>query len=407
MLYVDSLGLRRPTVNTRDLTRIGRRLLRGLSRPRQVEPNLWVFSPLVLPWHNRVATRRLNERVLAGALQRVTRQLGFRRPIVWTYNPLVEPLISRLDASLVVYHCVDDLGAVPGAPTDVIEACERRITADADLVLTTSRNLQRRLEPLNPAATSYLPNVADYEHFSTARADGPLPEDLRAIPRPRIGFIGAVSHYKVDFELVAEVARRRPDWHWVLIGQVGEGQPQSLPEVLDAPNVHLLGPRSYGRLPDYLRGFDVATIPARVNPYTESMFPMKFFEYLAAGCSVVASNVPALDEFSHACQLVAGADDFTAAIARVLAGGGPDMATRDELARRHTWTWRAQEIHALIEARWAEKNRGRDRGPVPRPHLTAAALKTTTALKISTALAATSLPRTPPDTPAGTSSNGH
>lgn len=369
VLYVDSLGLRRPTANARDLARMWRRLYRGLARPREVEPNLWVFSPLVLPWHNRPGVRRLNEQLLTRALRRVTARIGFERPIVWTYNPLIEPLVDRLGGSFLVYHCVDDLGAVPGAPSEVIAERERAIAQEADVVLTTSPNLQRRLEPLNPAATTYLPNVADYEHFSQARRPGALPEDLRSIPHPRVGFIGAVSHYKVDFELIASVARRRPDWHWVLVGQVGEGQPQTLTDVLERPNVHLLGPKSYAELPGYLRGFDVATIPARSNPYTESMFPMKFFEYLAAGCSVVASNTPALDEFGEACDLVEGTEPFIAAIERVLAGQGPSASVRDQLARRYTWDWRAREIRTLLEARWDDKHATAGSQHIPRPHL--------------------------------------
>jgi glycosyltransferase involved in cell wall biosynthesis len=183
-----------------------------------------------------------------------------------------------------------------------------------------------------------------------------------------------VSHYKVDFELIASVARRRPDWQWVLVGQVGEGQPQTPTGMFNLPNVHLLGPKSYAQLPDYLRGFDVATIPARANPYTESMFPMKFFEYLAAGCSVVASNVPALDEFSHACDLVKGSEQFVAAIQRVLDGNGPDLAARDALARRYTWKWRATQMRKLIEARWASKHAAAVGHRIPRPHTPPAAL---------------------------------
>ena len=108
-----------------------------------------------------------------------------------------------------------------------IELAERELAQAADLVLTTSESLQARLIGHNPHATHYLPNVADFDHFSQARSDGPLPADLAAIPAPRIGFVGALSSYKVDFELIATVARARPDWHWVLIGQIGEGQPET------------------------------------------------------------------------------------------------------------------------------------------------------------------------------------
>lgn len=349
VLYVESLGLRRPSVQGRDLARLWRRFRRGLARPRQVRENLWVTAPLVVPLHANPWIRKLNDRLLAALLRRAMRCLGFQRPLFWTYNPLVAQLAEPLRARFLVYHCVDDLRAVPHAPAEALAAAEQRITQDADLILTTSPSLQQRFVGARPDATYYLPNVADYEHFSQAKQAGPEPADLARVPHPRIGFIGAISDYKVDFEMIAEAARLRPDWQWVLIGQVGEGQPNTRLAGLDAPNIHLLGPRSYEVLPDYLRGFDAATIPARRNSYTDSMFPMKFFEYLAAGRPVIASRIPALQEYAPACQLVDTAAEFVAALDRLQQGQGPDPALAEELARRYTWDWRIQEMLGLLE----------------------------------------------------------
>ena len=323
VLYIESLGLRRPSAHARDLARIARRLKRAWRPVRQVQENLWVASPLVLPWHARPLVRRLNERWLAGWIARQCRRLGFESPIVWTYNPLVADLADHLDSSLLVYHCVDDLAAAPHMSAESIRAAEQRLAQQADIVFTTSPALQSRLAALSPHKTHYLPNVADYEHFSQARGAGPVPPELAAIPRPRVGFVGALSAYKVDFELIAAVAQARPEVALGVdrpdrrgaVGNVGRRgfACQTFICSVRASTINCLS---------YLRGFDVATIPCPANPYTAAMFPMKFFEYLAAGLPVVASNVPALAEFSQACHLVKSPAEFISALDRVLAGDG-------------------------------------------------------------------------------------
>lgn len=355
VLYIESLGLRRPSVHARDLARIARRFKRAWRPLRQINKNLWVASPLVLPWHGSALVRQFNERWLAGWIARQCRRLGFESPIVWTYNPLVADLADKLDSSLRVYHCVDDLSAAPRISAESIRAAEQRLAQQADVVFTTSPALQSRLAALSPHKTHYLPNVADYEHFSQARRAGPVPPELAAIPRPRVGFVGALSAYKVDFELIAAVARARPEVHWVLVGQIGEGQLGTSVERIRLPNVHLLGPRDYEQLPSYLRGFDLATIPCPANPYTAAMFPMKFFEYLAAGLPVVAGNVPALAEFSHACHVVKSPAEFITALDRVLAGDGVDAEAGAQLARQYTWQWRMGEMLKILEGAWQQR----------------------------------------------------
>jgi glycosyltransferase involved in cell wall biosynthesis len=355
VLYVDSLGLRRPTAGGRDLARIARRLRSAATSPRQVAENLWVCSPLVLPWHSRAGVRALNDRLLGGLLRRIINRLGFSNPLLWTYNPLVSPLLAKLPRSLVVYHCVDDLTAAPHMPASAIETAEAELAQTADLIFTTSPRLQQRMSARRRQGTHFLPNVADYEHFSLARTGSHVPADLARIPPPRIGFIGALSSYKVDFGLIAAVARARPDWHWVLIGQVGEGQPDTSIETLRLPNVHLLGPRPYAQLPDYLRGFDVAAIPSVASDYTASMFPLKFFEYLAAGRPVVGANVPALNDYAGACRLVSGSAEFISAVERILAGDVPDAWHCEELARQFTWRWRTQQMLTLLQEAWTRR----------------------------------------------------
>jgi glycosyltransferase involved in cell wall biosynthesis len=359
ILYVESLGLRRPTFNGRDVARIYGRLRKGIRGLTKVRENIWVYSPLVIPAHGDFRVRSLNNAILTIQIRSYMDRLDFRKPMNWTYNPLSIELKGRFNESMLTYHCVDDLSSWPGMPKGVIQKAEEDLVRMADLVFTTNSQLQETRARWNPGNTYYYPNVSDFGHFSKARQAGPTPDDLAKIPRPRIGFIGAVSDIKVDFGLISHVAELKKDWHWVIIGEVGEGQPQTSVDLLKRPNIHLLGFKSYQLLPDYLRGFDVAVLPNRINNYTSSMFPMKFFEYLASGKPVVATDLLGLREYADAYISARTPDDFVQALEKVFCGTVPDMKRCLELAEEHTWERRLDQMENLLRDRWVKKGGSR------------------------------------------------
>ena len=148
----------------------------------------------------------------------------------------------------------------------------------------------------------------------------------------------------------------------MLIGAVGEGDPSTtLTAIADSPNIHLLGPRPYAELPAYLRGADVGLIPALINDYTRAMFPMKFFEYLAAGLPVVATPLPALESHAGLLERAPDAAGFAAAIERILQCDpvqAPDVgAVLEAVTYRH----RTQQMLQLLEP-VADQSPGRANG---------------------------------------------
>jgi glycosyltransferase involved in cell wall biosynthesis len=360
VLYVESLGLRPPRAGPRapaavqaasDRRRIWRRLRHGLRPPRQVRPGLWVWSPLVLPGAQGGWPLRGNRLMLRLGLAAWRRLLGLRADWLWTYNPMTLAVLDPDPWRLLIYHCVDAIQNQPGMSVAAIEPWEERLCRRADAVFVTSPALQRRLAPFHPQV-QFDPNVADGGHFAQALDSAlALPEELAGIPAPRLGFVGAISAYKLDLPLLEQLARAHPEWSLVLIGPVGEGDPQTDVGTLAAlANVHLLGPRSYATLPAYLKGFDLGLLPLRRNAYTQAMFPMKFFEYLAAGLPVVATAIDALAPFRQAALLCEPrADAFAAAIEQALGGGGPDLAARLDLAAAHTYQARTRRMLARLE----------------------------------------------------------
>lgn len=347
VLFVESLGLRRPQLAGRDLSRIARRLRSGLQPPRERD-GLHVLSPLVLPLHGNAAAEALNARLLPALVSRAARRLGIARPLLWSYVPQAELLLDTLDPALVVYHCVDDISAHERIDTDAFRAAEARFAARADLVLASAPELVRRMRELSGNVLE-APNVADTALFAGALEDGPVDEAFAALPRPRLVFTGAISAVKLDFALIAELARARPDWSIALVGPVGLGDPHTDVAPLAAlPNVHLLGKRPYERLPEVLRGADAGLIPYVRSELTASIFPMKVYEYLAAGLPVLATPLPALDGVAD----VAVAEDaagFAARLQEQLASDSPERrAARSAAAAEHSWDGRLREIGDAI-----------------------------------------------------------
>lgn len=349
VLFIESLGLRQPQLARRDLARIARRLRRGLAPPRAVN-GLHVLSPLVIPFHRSRPVRALNARLLPALVGRAARKLGLRRPILWAYVPQAGALIDTLQPSLVVYHCVDDISAHERIDTQSFRAAEDRFAARADLVLASAPALAERMRKLSDNVL-YAPNVADTDLFARSLQPGPLDSAMAVLPQPRIVFTGAIVSTKLDIPLIVALARARPAWSFALVGPAGPGDPHMDVSALDAePNIHLLGSRSYERLPDVLRAADAGLIPYARNELTESIFPMKVYEYLAAGLPVVTTPLPALTEVAEVAT-AADAHGIAELLDDALAHDTPQRRIeRSRAAAAHSWDRRLEEIAVAVEA---------------------------------------------------------
>jgi glycosyltransferase involved in cell wall biosynthesis len=326
----------------------------------RINPNLHVVYMPALPGANRPVIARLNQWLVATMLTLVTRWFSVTRPILWFYHPQFVYLIKCFQAARVVcYDCIDEFSEFPSVTNikrQILHA-EDDLIQQADLICTTSQHLYTTRKQKNPA-TYYLPNAADVPHFRQAQLpETSIPDDLNRIPSPRIGFVGAISQYKLDIDLLQCVAESHPEWQLVIIGPLAEGETLSnLGKLPTSPNVHLLGPRAYKTLPGYLKGFDACLIPYHLNQYTQGVFPMKFYEYMATGKPIVTTALPSLLEFDQLVKIAHSHEEFITAIEQVLRDD-PNREARLKAAEGHTWEARTEKIMQLIQQQLQKKER--------------------------------------------------
>lgn len=320
-----------------------------LFRARDVAAGIRVRKAVnALPWgHRRRLANRVNARLTAAVVRQIARRLP--QPVVlWLYDPCAAGLIGHCGERIAIYDCVDDYAEMEGPDAQtraLLAAMDAESAARAAIVATTSRYLHARHRSAN-ASTHLVRNVADFGHFANV---DPAPA-VSTLPNPVVGFAGNLHPGKVDFDLLEELARRRPDWTFVLVGPVQAAAAQRVDDLAALANVHWLGHTPYDRLPRMVAGFDVAVIPYVANPYTRSCFPLKLYEYLAAGKPVVASGLPELAGMDPDVSLVDGAAAFESAIERaLLCRSDADRERRMALARENTWEGRAGRLLGIVD----------------------------------------------------------
>ena len=346
VLWVNSIGYRSPNLATkRDLGRVVQKLQAAAAPVREVEPNLFVVSPLVIPAWGRPAVRQLNGRLLAWQVRRAMRRLRFKNVLNWVFNPAAGVLAGRLGERAVIYYCVDEYTAFAGVNRAALAEVEQHLLARADLVIVSAAELAKTKQA-GRGPVELVRHGVDYDHFRTALDPATaVPADVAGLPRPIIGYFGLLADDWVDVPLLDHVARSFPGGTLVLIGQ----STMNLARLEQQPNVRLLGRRPYATLPGYCKAFDVAVIPFPISEVTINANPLKAREYLAAGLPVVSTAIPEVEVLGE-CGIGHTPEEFVAQLHKALAHPGPDPARSGRMASE-SWQARLTDVARMLTTR--------------------------------------------------------
>lgn len=314
--------------------------------------NLWVLRPHLPRAGNADEMLRMLLDDFISAQQIV-------RYIRWYYTPMMLSFTGHLLPEATIYDCMDELSGFLFAPPE-LQQREQQLFATADVVFTGGMSLYDAKRKQHPNVHAF-PSSIDVPHFAQAKSITEDTPEQAAIPHPRAGFFGVLDE-RFDHTLMAQVARLRPEIHFIFLGPVVKIDPAILPQ---AANIHYLGGKSYGELPQYLAGWDVALIPFALNESTRYISPTKTPEYLAAGKPVVSTPIHDVISGYGTNGLVAiahNAEEFATALDKALEPPTENWqrAVAGKLSTTswdRTWESMSKEIGLVLKPRTAAQHK--------------------------------------------------
>jgi glycosyltransferase involved in cell wall biosynthesis len=336
VVYVESLGLRRPELKPRDIARLRRRLRPQPTRP--VPEGIRVLAPRVIPYH-RQPVAAANRRVLRRLVERHLPPAG-RYDVLWTYSPVTYGLERH--ARVTIYHCVDLLHEFPRVDRRTIEESERRLARTGTLAIASSSVVADHLALQGFRDVIHWPNVGQIDPFMSSTSDA----GARGVV-----FGGNITPHKLDFSIVRALRARLPDERIVFAGPIAEGGgSKQVRQMLEQLEIEYAGVLGLVELAQLYATASVGIVPYRMNAYTAGVDPLKLFEYLAAGIPVVSTPIPAVVERGiPAVRVREHARDFAEAVADLV--DQHSVADRErcrQFAVEYSWRNRGEQARALI-----------------------------------------------------------
>ncbi|MGF1748865.1 glycosyltransferase [Vibrio cionasavignyae] len=312
VLWINSIGLRQPRFSRHDLHRAANKLL-GKDKSHQLDldtetvPNsITIVNLITIPAPRSMVARKLAANLMAYQLRPIINKLSLNNALVWTSLPTAVDVCPLLGDYPVVYYCGDDFGALAGVDHRTVLEHEERLVATANMIITASDKL---LSKFPGSKTNVLSHGVDCGKFSTPAIRA---TDLPNNNRPIAGFYGSLSDW-LDYPLLNDAIRALPHWDFVFIGQL---ELDSFP-IIQADNVHYLGPRPHSQLPSYSQHWTVSLLPFVLNEQIIACNPLKLKEYLASRRPIVTSNFPALEPYREHVNVVHDSASLIEALKRL------------------------------------------------------------------------------------------
>jgi teichuronic acid biosynthesis glycosyltransferase TuaH len=307
-------------------------------------PTKWLPNTLPLG-------RKLNEISLANQVR------GALASLVWTPTHLwinAHEAASLLDVGIAaqsIYDITDDWTKFSGnqAHLKVVKHQDYKLCVEATQVIVCSDQLlddKRNL--VEPNRLHLIPNGVHVDHYLSVTDESKrLHRVTHDWQRPVFGYTGTIHGDRVDVDLVAKIAKSNPNATIAMVGPnllAGEDQMR----LSKHSNIVFTGAMPYLELPDIMRAFDVCMVPHVMTPFTESLNPIKLWEYLAAGKPIVSTNVAGFRDFPELVHIADTVDGFLRNLDMALTEDFSNTVARHAVAKSHSWDKRIDQVVQVL-----------------------------------------------------------
>ena len=310
---------------------------------RSAAPEIAEVAPRVFRFIPQFFGHRLNRlhvgldhfqaRMIASQVHKAATELDLKNPLfIYPHGEFFVPLCREFkNRGFPLVHCCFDYP----------ERGQDRHIELSDCVLTLSKSIFHQLRAKYGSKVTLIPQVRWLDAGELENAERATPNELFAIPAPRLGYVGLVSN-RLNFPVLRQLLAAHPDWHFVHFGNS---------KCLPLGNVHAIPWRDAAGLQNLLENFDVGFMP--YNCYSNKDFhcmPLKVFDYFNAGIPVVSTPIVNLWEYSDTIYFGGTAEELAAAVELALREpqDSPRKSARRVIAKGHSIAALAETLSEIL-----------------------------------------------------------
>ncbi|BCD98177.1 glycosyltransferase [Marinagarivorans cellulosilyticus] len=350
VLWINSIGLRQPKLNSNDVQRAWNKLFPSAMRAKTYdEPNnskhcentsgnITVANIKTWPAPRNAVVRTLCAKTIAKQVNALCQKLKFDKPLIWTSLPTAVDSFAYIPHYASIYYCCDDFSGLAGVDHNTVTEHENKLIDTANLVVVSQKELQKKW----PARKiKLLPHGVDITLFKqTTKPAADLPRNNK----PIAGFYGSIESW-LDIPLLIKTAQENPSWDFVFIGQ----EKINVEALKKLKNTYFLGPKAHQQLPSYSQHWQASLLPFVNCAQIQHCNPLKLREYMAIGKPIISTQFPAVEEYRSFVNIASNSAHFSQILSSIDTHQAANNA-QQYAVQHQSWQVKAQELDLWMGA---------------------------------------------------------